>query len=138
MDWDVAPEVSGPTIARLARLLGERQTEEELRAYFDPLHNYAGSTFNLLSDGGETSQIEAADLLAVSLLKVPFPARATRLLLDDEAVKEQMNSASPPFLSERRSGRRRMAPSIRRTTFGTNCMGSEAGGLAWARRGSTS
>lgn len=68
--------VSAPSAARLVEL------------YYDPDRPFAGRTFDQLGGGPlvEPNRFTEADLLAVSLLDVPFPPKAVRRLLGDEAL----------------------------------------------------
>ncbi|MEX1262790.1 MAG: DUF6308 family protein [Actinomycetota bacterium] len=68
-----------------------------VQAYFDGDRGFAGTTFDLLDGGGEaTPRITVGDLLAVSLLNTPYPARAVRDLLGGTGEQLAVSLAAIP------------------------------------------
>lgn len=74
---------TGPAFAaRIRQVLGSHSAPL-VAAYFDPSRRFTGATFTSLMPNDPTS-FNASDILAASLLDVPFLPRAARALLEEQ------------------------------------------------------
>lgn len=88
MSWvPVSDEVQNIT-AGLQRLLAfPTRTTASIEKYLDPSSRYAQDRYNLLGHPNDPDQVDAHDLLAISLLGMPTPVHALGLLRDAAFVR---------------------------------------------------
>ncbi len=92
-DWSPKPEVVSRVGGEIRDILDSLGTARLLHEYYNPDRPFAGVTFDLLGEGGDAKRdvVSETDLLAVSLLDTPYPAKAVRLLIQQEPTRREIS-----------------------------------------------
>jgi hypothetical protein len=89
------PEVPTDVLERATDLaltvLQDEETPNRLSYYYDPSTDYVGRSFVDL-EPRDSSRVTAADLMAVSMLDISFPASAVRRLLDNPETQQEIST----------------------------------------------